>query len=227
MSEALIPNNVLFSSLTQLSVSPDTGNALIKRDNGFYVPVMFKTDLMIGAVLPFASKNIKDGWLPCNGQEISRNQYPKLFEMIGIMYGTPSNDTLFKLPDLNGNQYFIRGGEEVGKEQLGTPQTIDGYDHGSAHGFGLWYTSQMKARYGKLIPMKELSDTEKFGDNIYALGEDKFREYKDFLKHLWNGGDTGSGGVEPGTLAHMTGHMAMVSRPKNMTLYYCIYAGMN
>ena len=209
MIDRLIPNNVLFSTLTK------------QNDNGNI------DEVMIGAVMSFASKNIKTGWLPCNGQEVSRSQYPKLFKMIGTTYGTPGNNTVFKLPNLNGNKYFIRGGDEIGKEQLGTPQTIDGYDHGSAHGFGLWYTPEIRTKYGKMITMNELADSEKFGDNLYTLPAEQYKEYKDFLKHLWNDSDTGSGGVDPGTISRQSGHMAMVSRPKNMTMYYCIYAGNN
>ena len=64
-------------------------------------------ETLIGAVICFASTNIKTGWLPCNGQEVGRNQYPELFAMISTMYGTPSNGGVFKLPNLNGNSFFF------------------------------------------------------------------------------------------------------------------------
>ena len=184
-------------------------------------------EVMIGAVMSFASKNIKTGWLPCNGQEVSRSQYPKLFEMIGTAYGTPSNNEVFKLPNLNGNKYFIRGGDEIGKEQLGTPQVMDGYDHGSSHGFALWFTDQMRSRLGRMIPMSEIVDTEKFGDNIYGLPNDKFREYKDFLMQVWSDGAVSGAAIDRNNTSQASGHLMVVSRPKNMTMYYCIYAGNN
>ena len=185
-------------------------------------------DVMIGAVMSFASKNIKTGWLPCNGQEISRSQYPKLFEMIGTTYGTPSNNGVFKLPNLNRNQYFIRGGEEIGKEQLATPQVMDGYDHGSVHGIALWHTDAMQKRFGQMVPATEIVSKEKFGDDIYSLPNDKFIDYKDFLTHIWSdvvGRHGGTDAIDRNSVSLLAGHLIMGSRPKNMTMYYCIYAG--
>lgn len=74
-------------------------------------------DLMIGAVQAFATNNPGQGWLPCDGQEINRQQYAKLFEKIGTSFGPPSNGNVFKLPAINNNNYFIRGGNALGATQ--------------------------------------------------------------------------------------------------------------
>jgi phage-related tail fiber protein len=59
------------------------------------------------AIMSFATDNIPDGWLECNGAEISRTTYDKLFSKIGTAYGIGDDDTTFNIPDLRGE--FIRG----------------------------------------------------------------------------------------------------------------------
>ena len=59
-----------------------------------------------GSIIAFAGTTIPDGYLLCNGQEISRLDYEDLFEAIGTTYGSTSGTT-FKVPDLRGK--FIRG----------------------------------------------------------------------------------------------------------------------
>ena len=48
-----------------------------------------------------------DNWLLCNGQEVNRADYPDLFKVIGISFGTGNGTTTFNVPDYRGK--FIRG----------------------------------------------------------------------------------------------------------------------
>lgn len=48
-----------------------------------------------------------DNWLLCNGQEISRADYPDLFKIIGINFGSGNGTTTFNVPDYRGK--FLRG----------------------------------------------------------------------------------------------------------------------
>ena len=41
----------------------------------------------------------QDGWLLCNGQEVSRTTYARLFAAISTTYGTGDGSTTFTLPD--------------------------------------------------------------------------------------------------------------------------------
>lgn len=52
----------------------------------------------------FAMKNPKGRWLFCDGREISRADYPELFEAIGTTYGEGDGTTTFNIPDRRG--YF-------------------------------------------------------------------------------------------------------------------------
>ena len=54
----------------------------------------------------FAMKKPKGRWLFCDGREISRTDYPELFEAIGTTYGEGNGTTTFNIPDRRG--YFGR-----------------------------------------------------------------------------------------------------------------------
>ncbi len=56
----------------------------------------------IGAVFMYASNSIPSNWLLCNGQEINREEYSNLFNIIGTIYGEGDGETTFNLPNLKG-----------------------------------------------------------------------------------------------------------------------------
>jgi microcystin-dependent protein len=62
----------------------------------------------VGIIVPFAGKKekIPQGWLLCNGDPVSKDKYPQLFEAIGANWGGDANPN-FYLPDLRGK--FLRG----------------------------------------------------------------------------------------------------------------------
>lgn len=67
-----------------------------------------------GVISPFAgaSENVPEGWLLCDGSEVSRTQYAKLFKTIGTLYGEGDGNTTFNLPDLRGR--FVLGSNNSG-----------------------------------------------------------------------------------------------------------------
>lgn len=84
----------------------------------------------------FAMKNPKGRWLFCDGREISRADYPELFEAIGTTYGEGDGTTTFNIPDRRG--YFGRcldaGAEvdyqsdrEIGSKQGDAIRNITGF----------------------------------------------------------------------------------------------------
>ena len=60
-----------------------------------------------GTVITFASVTAPNGYLVCDGAEISRTDYANLFTVIGETFGVGDGSTTFKLPDLRGE--FVRG----------------------------------------------------------------------------------------------------------------------
>jgi len=60
-----------------------------------------------GMIVPYGGENIPDGWLLCDGREISRSEYDNLYKAIGTVWGSGNNSTTFNLPDTRG--MFLRG----------------------------------------------------------------------------------------------------------------------
>lgn len=78
----------------------------------------------VGVVLPYGGGGVPDGYLPCQGAEVSRTAYAALFETIGTTFGEGDGSTTFNVPDTRG--VVLRGvddgrGLDAGRE-LGTYQ---------------------------------------------------------------------------------------------------------
>lgn len=58
-------------------------------------------DAFIGEIRAFPYNYIPAGWLQCNGQIVSVQQYPALFALIGVKFGG-SYPTSFAVPNLSG-----------------------------------------------------------------------------------------------------------------------------
>ncbi|MFT5819270.1 MAG: hypothetical protein ACI8ZM_000493 [Crocinitomix sp.] len=95
--------------------------------------------LFVGSVSAFAMETTPEGWLECNGQLLSRAEYPILFSRIGTTFGA-SNGSTFKVPDLRGE--FIRGFDNnkgvddnrtIGNLQLDQLQNHEHIDEGHTH----------------------------------------------------------------------------------------------
>lgn len=87
----------------------------------------------VGTVNASASTKVPDGWLKCDGAEISRTEYADLFDSIGATFGEGDKTTTFNLPDLRGE--FIRGVDDgrgvdtdrvMGSEQGDAIRNING-----------------------------------------------------------------------------------------------------
>lgn len=61
-----------------------------------------------GTIVCFAGQSLPPGWFLCDGSEISKLEYSKLFSVIGNTYGTPANDSNFVLPDLRQRMPLCR-----------------------------------------------------------------------------------------------------------------------
>lgn len=55
-----------------------------------------------GTITGYAADSPPTGWLPADGSEVSRLQYPGLFQAIGTTYGAGNGSTTFNVPDLRG-----------------------------------------------------------------------------------------------------------------------------
>lgn len=62
----------------------------------------------VGSVIPYGSNTSPTGFLLCDGSEVSKEDYPDLYAVIGDSFGS-ATDGKFKLPDLRGK--FVQGAD--------------------------------------------------------------------------------------------------------------------
>lgn len=72
---------------------------------------------VIGEIKAYAGLSIPDGWLECNGSEVSKEAYPNLYAAIGDLWGVPNSSSNFKLPNFNGR---VLVGYDSTDENFGT-----------------------------------------------------------------------------------------------------------
>ena len=98
-------------------------------DGKHYSDIETNLKVPVGTIIAFASDTPPNGFLECNGAEISRTDYNDLFNVIGTTFGAGNGSTTFNLPDLRGE--FIRGWDN-GR----------GVDNGRT--FGSWQADDLK-----------------------------------------------------------------------------------
>ena len=88
----------------------------------------------IGTIIqPSGSTIIPDGYLECNGREISRAGYPELFAVIGTRYGEGDGVTTFNIPllmDIDGAYWLIKA-KPVGGQEPDDSHNPDNYPIGA------------------------------------------------------------------------------------------------
>lgn len=123
--ETIVDGKIIFidsadenSYILNSSELDEEGNPLVDT---FFEPIVVgrnaipKTGQLIsyvptGAVQSFAMRSVPYGWLPCDGREVDRTEYDRLFNIIGTVYGSGDGSSTFNLPDLRGE--FIRGWDD-------------------------------------------------------------------------------------------------------------------
>ncbi|OIO01431.1 MAG: hypothetical protein AUJ49_07810 [Desulfovibrionaceae bacterium CG1_02_65_16] len=88
----------------------------------------------LGEISVFAFTNIPRGWAPCNGQALSKSEYPELANLLGGTFG--STATTFNLPDLRGRVSLgVEAqtepmGRSGGEESVNPPSCVRTHTHG-------------------------------------------------------------------------------------------------
>lgn len=95
----------------------------------------------IGTIIPFGSNNIPAGYLICDGSEVLKTDYPELYGVISNAFGTVTDSTKFKLPDLRNK--FIQGANSNTGEikEAGLPNITGSFVPGSVPGSHAKYAS--------------------------------------------------------------------------------------
>ena len=77
-----------------------------------FISWMKTSVLPTGSYIQFAGSQAPEGFLVCNGGEISRTTYSALFAVIGTTYGSGDGSTTFNLPNLTDR--FLQGSTTSG-----------------------------------------------------------------------------------------------------------------
>jgi microcystin-dependent protein len=92
--------------------------ALHTNDGELFInELALKKLLPSGMITQFAGTTAPNGWLICDGSEISQTNYANLFAVLGDKYGAPSDVSKFKLPDLRER---VPIGRTDSNQQLGS-----------------------------------------------------------------------------------------------------------
>ena len=89
-------NNSFTGVVGELSIDTNTDNIRVHDGStagGFEV-------IPSGTILPFGGSSVPGNFLICDGTNVSRTTYARLFAVIGTAYGTGDGSSTFGLPDL-------------------------------------------------------------------------------------------------------------------------------
>ncbi|MCF7669762.1 MAG: phage tail protein [Verrucomicrobia bacterium] len=79
--------------------------------------------LPVGMVVPFAGATnkvpVESGWELCDGKIVAVEEYPQLYERIGMSWGSGEDTNSFRLPDLRGR--FLRGVDHTSEAEIRDP----------------------------------------------------------------------------------------------------------
>ena len=120
----------------------------------------------------YSLRTSKTGWLLCNGQEISRTEYSKLFDVIGTLFGEGDGSTTFNLPNCSGKFLQMNTDKNIGDTleaglpnitaDMGNPNTLTNYpERGTVS--GAFYEKFNNVGYG---------NTSSGGSTRWSIGFD-------------------------------------------------------
>ena len=83
-----------------LSAAEKSHYLLVNITDSFDSENILYADMPIGTIVPYGGTGAPTMFLLCDGSEVAKATYPELYEVIGDVFGTASDATLFRLPDL-------------------------------------------------------------------------------------------------------------------------------
>ncbi len=199
--------------------------------------------LPISSILCFPSEICPEGFLPCDGRELSKQAYPELYQIAkGVWEETPKT---FFLPDLQGQ--FVRGWDKTGNvdpnRKLGSCQEdcLQGHSHelikeNQTSGKHIYYRSMsVKSEItdsgitvNSLVTEKEYDESkqrkkENESSSFYSIlfrAATQFASFIKYRKYNFRIPDITIG--NPTNSTYQPVRLSTETRPKNVALVYCI-----
>lgn len=117
----------------------------------------YENPVPTGSVIPFAGETPPEGFLLCNGQEVSRITYARLFNIIKQKYGAGDGVTTFNVPDYR----------ELTLVGAGQNEKLNIIEH-DIYNIGEFKDDQMQGHWHNI---KDGANAEGGGSNRNALGD--------------------------------------------------------
>lgn len=104
----------------------------------------------IGAIFIYPVDYTPDDCLPCDGYILNKEDYPKLFNIVGSKFNTGEESSKqFRIPDFNITGRFLQPGVNVGnKLQAGLPNITGGVAIGYGHNGSIYSGAFYKGTNG-------------------------------------------------------------------------------
>ena len=68
---------------------------------------------VVGSIVPYMGTDLPEGYLMCDGSEVSKAAYSELYAVVGDRFGTTSDTSKFKLPKIDDARY-LQGSDTPG-----------------------------------------------------------------------------------------------------------------
>lgn len=188
----------------------------------------------IGSIQIFASQNIPDGWLFCDGSLCLIDQYPSLFDLLGTSFGGDGKTT-FGIPDLQGQ--FVRGWDRDGnydsRREFGSLQAdaLQGHRHNGTSDDNGEHSHTVYVDTKNPIKVNGIMATDE-RELSRLHNEDSYQTYKDNGAYRFSNVSTCKTGghnhnfsiLEVANGSFGCARVSVETRPRNIALLYCIKA---
>jgi len=160
-----------------------------------------------GQIIPWSGTSVPAYALECNGANVNRTTYARLFDKIGTIYGVGDGSTTFGLPDYRGR--FLRGFDNTAGTDPDAASRTDRGDGTTGDAVGTKQADELKSH-------NHSSDHQGSNPTVRPIA---------MIDH-GNTGPSGTANPQIGTggrgnVFHVN-NGGSESRPKNINVMYCI-----
>jgi hypothetical protein len=216
--------NKMVTSSTTTTLTNNTinleGNTNVNVDNTFNM-------MPTATIIQNLSSTVPAGFLYCNGGNISRTTYSRLFSAIGTAFGAGDGLTTFGKPDFQGSFLKGFGTQTVGGiaqtgASIGTAQNQALQDHKHTYSDMMWWDTDSGGGSGQTIFVSGADYQAPGGDTVGSNGDGNFANR--LTKATWpaNAVNPGTPAQQWNTPTNVSAFTGSVTHPMNYSVYYYI-----